>query len=781
VIRALATRPWTLACAAHALLTIVLCSDVLILGRVPYFRDVSTYYYPQYAFTASSLQQGVWPLWNPTADAGAPFLLAYPVELILLAALGARRTLMLSPPLHVWLAMCAATALAYELGWSRRSAWLSGAAFGLSGVFQSSLNLVPLSQGAAWAPLVVAAYLRCCRSPGARAAAALGALAALQASTLAGEIVAQTALFALALTPSVPTRAQWRALGGAGLLALALAAPVACGLSALLEGTSRASGFGAREVLTWSAHPLVLAEMGWPRFLGDPHTMTDLGYWGQRFFPDGYPYLISLYLGPLVLALAVCAGRQGARLWGLAAVGALFALGAHGPLAAVLPVVAPFFRAPVKFLFTVTLALALLAGRGNDAIAGGRRTLAAWCLGVPAALFLVLGAALHLDPRTARTALAAVWERLAAAEAAPMAAMWSPALVQTGLLAAVAAAALWAGRRAAFAPAACLVADLLATNARVDPSAPAAFYDLRPEVAALVAQAPEARAYRWFTYGIANSGGVRWSPALLARNEDVPLYYYDRQTLWARTKVLDGLDGAFDEDRTGWAPPGATFSADESRPARHAANEAPLRLAGVRWVLSFVPLPAKRTIPRAQAHLPGIEQGLILHELPDALPRAFWVPDCEVAPSAEAARAVVSAEGFDARSRVVLETAPAGGVCGSGSPGGTSRVRWTRESPHRVLIEAEGDAGYLVFLEGYHRNWRIDPPHAGVTLQRANARYWAVPVPRGQVAYRVRFRPWWVWPAVALAGLGALSGLMLCWWRAEKLDTSSSVALASGD
>ena len=131
--REAAARFFAVACAAHAAVVVILFADVLFLGRLPYLRDVSTYYYPDYVFAASALRHGVWPLWNPTADAGAPFLMAYPVDLLMLAGLGARRTLMLSPPLHVWLGMCGATALAHELGWRPRAAWLSGAVYGLSG------------------------------------------------------------------------------------------------------------------------------------------------------------------------------------------------------------------------------------------------------------------------------------------------------------------------------------------------------------------------------------------------------------------------------------------------------------------------------------------------------------------------------------------------------------------------------------------------------------------------------------------------------------------------
>jgi hypothetical protein len=181
-----------------------------------------------------------------------------------------------------------------------------------------------------------------------------------------------------------------------------------------------------------------------------------------------------------------------------------------------------------------------------------------------------------------------------------------------------------------------------------------------------------------------------------------------------------------------------------------------LRQAGVRYILSFARLPGGLTVPLGEARLPGLQTPLILHEVRAALPRAFWVPDCEAAGSIGAAWARVADPSFDPRLRVVLETPPPG-RCGDRS-GGASAVRWRRDGPHAVELEAEGDAGYVVFLEGYHPDWRVEsPPGGGVALLRGNGRYWALSVPRGRVVVRVGFRPSWVWPAVSLASVaGAL-------------------------
>lgn len=757
------------ACLLHLGLTAVLFGDVVFAGRVPYFRDVGTYYYPDYVFAADSLRQGVWPLWNHTADAGAPYLKTYPVELVLLLAAGARGTLTLGPLLHVFAAMCGATWLARTLGVGRGGAWLAGAVFGLSGFLQSTLNLVPLSHGAALAPFVIAAYLRCVRRPDGRRAGELALLAALQLSTFAADIVLQTALVGLVLTPERPRLRHLRALLAAGIVATLLAAPALVGLHQLTQGTARAAGFSARTVLSWSAHPAVLAEALWPRFLGDPHTMTDLGYVGQPFFPDGYPYLVSLYVGPLVLGLALCGAPSRRRLAALAVLGVLLALGAHGPFSGILPVLMPNLRAPVKFLFVSTLAVAVLAGRGLERATGDEGRRSAWWIAIPCGAMLAAGAVLALWPVAVSGAAAAVWSHLGAATSLPVVrTTWPQSLLATGALGAAAAAALVLRRpRLAFLPAACVVADLLLTNASVDASAPPDFYRLRPAMAELVGKAG-AEPARWYSYGVANSPGLHWAPGILARNQDVWLYYMDRQTLFARSMVVDGREGAFDEDRTGWAPPGSTLDAASSRPGAYRTVHERLRRAGVRYVLSFAPLPEDLVAPLGQARLPEIAEPVRLYTPLRPLPRAYWVPDCQVAATAADLRARLADPTFDPAARVILREAPpaSGLACGTARGEAHGTVGFRRLDPHRVRLEVAGDAGFVVVLEGHHPAWRAEG--AG-PLQVANDRYWAIPTGGGARTIDVVFRPRWSPYALSALALGVLFALILLAGRGLRL------------
>ncbi len=121
------TNRGLVACALAVAAVAWLFAGPLFAGRVLYYRDVGVTYYPDLVFVSRALEQGVWPLWHPGADAGAPFLMAYPLHLVLLLLGGARATLAVSPPLHVLVAMAGAAALARRLGVSPRGRpWRGG-------------------------------------------------------------------------------------------------------------------------------------------------------------------------------------------------------------------------------------------------------------------------------------------------------------------------------------------------------------------------------------------------------------------------------------------------------------------------------------------------------------------------------------------------------------------------------------------------------------------------------------------------------------------------------
>jgi hypothetical protein len=654
--------------------------------------------------------------------AGEPFLLAYPVDLLLLRLGGWHSGLGLGPALHLWLALAGGSWLGRRLGLSPLGAWLAGTAYGLSGFVLSLVNLVQLFEAAAWAPWVVAAALGLSRRPNLRAAALLGTLLALQTSTLGVEIVAQTLVVALVLTLDAgwlrPRR--WLSFLAAAALAAAIAAPALAGAAWVTRGTARAGGFPREAWLAHSLHPGALPELALPRWLGDPHAFSDADYWGAPFFPEGFPYLVSLYAGAGVLLLASQAGSS-RRLWLLVAGGALLAVGSHGPLALLPGDLRLPIRGPQKFLFLAQVGLSLLAGIGLDRCEreppGGLRRallLAAGAAPVGAALVVVMA------PDAFLHAAARLLSELRSPQAAVAAhATWPAAWVSAGALALAAALALARGGRLARLAALAVAVDLASANGAVNPLAPAAFYDLRPDVAGLLRPVRDGDG-RLFSYGVAQTPTLRFEPVLRAAPSDVWLYYLDRQSLFGSTPVLDGIDTAGGADQTGFTPTGASLRPDEAVPERFLEHREALEHAGVRWVLSFHELAEPFAQQRGSAKLPEVVMPLRLYELPGAAPRAGFVTP---------------------------------GASRLDSQGAPSSVRWRRLDAHAIRLEVRSPPGIVVLAETHHPDWQAEGPSGPTPVLRIDG-HLALATPGGEQSFTLRFRPAWPRPSLLLSALG---------------------------
>jgi len=712
---------------AYGLLTAWLFAPVLFQGATLFFRDITYIYYPNYVFLESALRQGVWPLWNPSADAGAPFVApvaAWYVPDVALAWLaGARGVLAIGPPLHVWLAMAGAFGLARQRGASGLGAFTAGAVFGLSGFVLSCVNLIPILQGAAWAPLAVLALLRLVEQPTPRRTGILALVVALQASTLAGEIVVQTAFLSLLLLPRRPERRALAALGAAGASALIVLAPLVLLLVQAVSDTQRGRGLDPALALGERASLPALLEALLPRFLGDVHTFTNVGYWGQPFYPNGYPYLLSLYVGLGALLLAT--GARSWRLFAIALVGVALSLGAAGPLGPAVELWGRVFRAPVKFALMPTLALALAAAAGLDA-RRARRSSAIVLL--PGAALLAAAAVARLDPAWFGRWLGALVPELALPGTVDVIArLWPGGFATSGALALGAGLGLLAPRTWPLVPA-LVVADLLIVNGPLNAPAPGSYWELRPAVRALMARARCEEPCRLYSVLGPERRLLHWAPELVRRNDDTPLFRLDRQALVPRTALLDGFESALDEDRTGFAPAGAALPSRAFGGAELEALLPLLRWANVRYLLSFEDLPGDAVVARGEARLPEVQEPLRLFELRGPLPRAFFMAD-----------------------------AP-------GGPAGTeASVAYEAVDPHGVRLRATTPPGRLVVLDGYDPRWRAECGGRPVPVERVGPRYRAIRTPGGRIDCEMRFEPPGLGLALASSGLGLLlvSGLLI--------------------
>lgn len=773
--------------AAVGLLALVLfvAREAVLLGRVFYQRDLHLQWYGQIEALVGALHGGAWPLWDPLVDFGRPLLanannqLFYPPTWLNLV-LRPERYFTLFFVAHVWLAGLGLFALARRYGVSPPAAFVGAAIFVAGGPLLSLGNLWNHLAAAAFMPWSLWAADRFACRPRRGALLLWGAL--LAAPILAGSpdvFVMTAALGAADVGWRVLARRAEASEAGPGRLTAGFALALLFGLlvaaAQLLPSLELAlhSGRAQASAATrgyWSLPPLALVQGLVPLLADDPTLGTAAR---QALFGGREPLLLSLYLGPGALALALAAflplpagpaPRRGLRLFLALASAAslLFALGPHGPLYTPLTALLPplrLLRYPSKAVIVAALGLALLAALGSEAwrrtpASRGRRL-------VQVALPLAV------------LALGALGLRAASGPALPFLAAAAPALAQVALLALalLACALLAALRPRAGAATLALVAavavlDPLWTHRDLNPTAPAAFYAFRPEFLPVLRDASGRRTYvidyaaepgrsqrllgRAIPYLVGGRGDStpRWSAALGMRAYPVP-------PVLAGWGVAEG----YSRDLLGLQPLGlARLYVLLLRSEGTPLHTRLLRLGSVGHVLSLHAAGLEDLTPVARVPGPFFEP-VRVYAVPDPLPRASVVPTARRVDDEEALQ-ILSAPDFDP-GREVLLAGPAGAPMPSAATdmeagdAGTARV--VGERADRVRVEARlTRPGWLVLTDAYDPGWQATVDGREAAVERANLAFRAVALPAGNHTLEFTYRPHAAAASLALSGLALL-------------------------
>ena len=345
--------------------------------------DMGSFLYPMFHFNARSIREGIWPLWNPYAYGGFPYVgevqsgLYYPPNWpFFLWGRITYKTLEGLTILHMWWAAVGAYTLARSFSpggrpLRREAAFLAGIAFGLSDVFLVHFGNENLNAAAAWLPWTLWAARQALhredRSMYALTALFLG-LAFLAGHPQMALYVGLALLFFLLLTWLTREERTWRWWAPwvpVALLAGGIAAVV------LLPGweltrLSERSGWSYGEAVGYSFAPGQFIGLLIPGFFGRGAQL----YWGV------WPRVEVGYVGVVTLFLAALGvlrywGREVFVWGGLGLLAFFIALGAYAPVHGWLTAVFPpmhLIRAPARFLLVMDLALALLAAWGMEAL-----------------------------------------------------------------------------------------------------------------------------------------------------------------------------------------------------------------------------------------------------------------------------------------------------------------------------------------------------------------------------------------------------------------------------
>lgn len=761
-------------------LLLVVFHDIVLDGRVLYWRDIHLVWEPLSAAFVRGWRPGSWPLWddgqgfgqslvaNPQAQVFYP-----PTWLALVLPFGATSALYVVG--HLLGSGMGLFFLGRRLGLSAVAAVVSAALWVVSGPFASSASLWHHFAGVAWAPWVLLGLLAMRRRGG---AVGVG----LAALPVAGQILAGSAdLCALTLILGATLllaleegglRGSLRHLGQLGAaVSLALGLTAAQWLSSLqaLLHSARADLAAATRTY-WSVHPAGLLDLVLPIQMSSwplrPEARAAL-YEGRE------PFVPSLYLGLVALpvVLAGLAHRRRRLVWlfvGISAAALLMALGRHAPFYAVATSLVPplrILRYPVKAVFLVALSWPLLAGLGVDVWLGDsalrkRR----WGL-----LFAGLGgllALLALALPVLASAIEMRWLEPASASGSTIPGLLGRHLGAAAAALLLASVAARTGHRRARQAALVLVGvaaviDLTVAVSPLNPSAPASFYAYRPAALRAVQKGPPGRTY---VYNYAAAGGRgerhRGATASIGLRADLAEPGGSMATALAMRSYLFpasasswGVRYGFDLDMTGLAPREVVqltevLWATEGTPAQLRL----LQLGGVSQMVTLHDVSADGLVAAGRIE-EVLSEPVRLWRVPHPLPRYRVVGGVRVADPREAIRLLTEGRVEPRREVVLTEGMPReppadfhGSVEVLEQRPGFVQLRSTASHPAHVVILDAWAPGWTATVDG-HR----------VPVLPADGAFRALAVPAGHHTIESRYLPASV---IWGGGLGVAFGLL---------------------
>ena len=759
----------------------------LFLGRTLYFRDIYLFYLPMKAYFASLVKGGDGPFWLPLLNGGQPMWsnpvhhVLYPANLLYLV-LEPLTAFSTDIVIHIALAAVGTYFLGRVLGLSPSASALAAATFAFSGYMLSLVNLLNRLYSFAPAPLLLAFWHLYWRDRRARWCIAAAAVEAAQWFSGGAEFALISVGFVtmwILVHPYASTTRCQRLVSHmllqvliAGVLAVQLIPAIP-----FIKDSARAGGLPYEAFSSWSLHPTRLPELLVPGFFGRVDTLDETEYWGRHRVSNGFPYIVSLYIGVLPISLALFAAASGGRhvlprgpriLLGLLTCGGIaLALGGSLPGFRLLYENVPFvstFRYPIKFLAMAMLPVALLAGTAvhrafedSDESRQYARRVGAWSalFGIPVVAGLVTliafpTAALRVEEHLFLTSSSTVTRGLVAAFGRASA-VWS-----VGCLVMVHRCARQRPWQSPFL-AALVVVDLLTAGIAVNPTASRGMLENVPAVVKTIRDSgEEGRLFR----DPVPAGVILRAPT----NDPVHQYRWNLEVLNFYLCWTYGIPTVYHADYD-------LLAANHVRSLTELVHQLPwsrriplLSAAGVRWVISHRRLQQPQlemiaTIPNSS----NLDFYLYLNRAAPAF--ATFVTSFRNAASHGEALGLMLDPGFDPRVTTILE-----GVDTEASIPTQRRpdAVLSDEAEQLTVIQRSADSwsavlrnpvdGFLVFAETYNSGWRVLIDGRRAPLLRANGAFSAVFVPAGEHEIERRYSP----PGLAVgAAISLLSVALL--------------------
>lgn len=352
----------------------------MVNGEVPFYRDLTNYFYPLRYSLYECYRAGELPLWDRHFAQGFPNLAAfqsgafYPPHFVFLFLpfFASIRTLFI---LHFLIAAIGTYTLLRSWRYSRDLSLVGSLLFTLGGLIVSLSNLLNHFQSAVWLPWVLLIWERLLVAPRWRNFVAFTLVAALQFLAGSPELFAMSMGLALLdgfrIRDSEPQVSCQRIAGLAlagNILMLALVMTQFLPTAELILESRRGQSIPAVEAFMWSLNPSSLLNL----FFLDKEVDLSLSTGIRLIFARDVPLLVSSYLGLISLFGTALWGYYAPRrekifLTGLALGSLAMALGGNALIYPFLfrhlPLISAI-RFPEKFFFLTYAILFFMTMRG---------------------------------------------------------------------------------------------------------------------------------------------------------------------------------------------------------------------------------------------------------------------------------------------------------------------------------------------------------------------------------------------------------------------------------
>jgi hypothetical protein len=745
---------------SFGLLTIVslvlwFCRDLIAAEQVPFFRDLTTYFYPLRSVLYESFRSGELPLWDRHMAMGFPFLAAfqsgvfYPPHLFLLIVpfFPAIRVIFI---FHFMIAGIGAYGLFRSWKYPCYFSILGALLFTLGGTLVSLSNLLNHFQAAVWLPWIILLWERLLCSPTWRGFLAFISIVAIQFLAGSPELFTMSmvlvVLDGLRLRGHVPGLSYGKMLYvflSANLLVLALVMVQLLPTAELFLESRRQQPLPPQEALHWSLSPWSLLNL----FFLDKEIDPSASIGMRLFFAREAPLFVSYYMGAisvLGISLWLCFSsiREKITLLGLVAASLLVAMGIYTPVYPFLFDHVSFlsaFRFPEKvFFFTYILFLYMALKGLGDLLFHGEARVKAPLVALAAICLLWVGLNLFLrfnldflgrfiSAKTGNPLLSAAHAEMVASV---LSNLERQVILSMGFLLLLVLTKINAIRTSIFGV-------LIVSAVFVDLSwAHRSFlFPLSPHFvhgSPRIMRAPDADLYRLFYY----PSGRNLHPSfvsVLGRPRFKEATALSFQNLLPNSGILYGFDYFQEIDALARQP--YTYFLGFANQLDFGKQLQLLRTFNVRYLVTFRPLTEEGIT--LIGHFP--EYFSWLYKIDGTLPRTYIVSKTVVENNTEQILRRLSTAGFDPTQEVILDQE----IAIKGKLALEARAAIVRNENRVVTIHTStNDDGILILADSYYPGWKAYVNGKEEGIRRANLFFRAVPLPAGNHTVEFRYEPW---------------------------------------